>query len=137
MSVHLVTSVFYPQSTIIHTVRDDLESFVWVLIWEYLSKAKARGCLSKHDSITFSLLASESYSEVMAVKLELSNSFQTTKSTPFARSLLPLISRWLLCAQSLQTPTSWDSVYEEFFSIAVECLDEARDWDSWDDFFGV
>ena len=138
MSTSLVEALLHNDDTFIHTARDDLESFVWVLIWQYLSIAQDRGCASKRESYSLSILSSQDYSDLFVVKLGMSHgATKSMKQNSFARSFSPLIKRWLLCVQSSKTPTSWDSVYEEFFSIAIECLEEANDWDSWDVFFGV
>ena len=138
MSTSLVEALLHNDDTFIHTARDDLESFVWVLVWQYLSIAKDRGCASKRESYTLSSLSSQNYTHLLAAKLGmLHNATKSMKQNSFARSFSPLIKRWLLCVQSPKTPMSWDSVYAEFFSIAIECLDEANDWDSWDVFFAV
>lgn len=115
-----------------HTVWDDLESFVWVLVWEYLYKAKERGCLTGGELEILQDLASDEYRSVILAKVVIRVG---EVEKPFGSSFWPLITKWFACTRSREIE-SWDSVYDEFLSAGVGCLNDSTDWDSWDNFFG-
>ncbi|KAK7693795.1 hypothetical protein QCA50_003367 [Cerrena zonata] len=129
MSVRVVDGLLYGKN-VARTVWDDLESFAWILLWEYLFRGKARDCLTDHEQLI--LKASDDCRLVRAAKVEMTC---YRFSCNVGLSFMPLITKWIACVEPKAAPESWQSVYEEFLDIAVQSLSEAQDWDSWDDFF--
>ncbi|KAH8092200.1 hypothetical protein BXZ70DRAFT_463930 [Cristinia sonorae] len=113
----------------IPTVHDDLESFAWILVWEYTMKARER----ESDDPTsvarwnYKYLSSTDHCTVEIIKQRM---WETEDAL---RSFTKLFHNWVECAQN--KAFFEDEVYDAFVQIAGRHLEAAEYWGSWEDFF--
>lgn len=88
----------------VDTAMDDLESFLWVLLYSALLIAEARGPLSSCETFWLSQLTSKSCVEQMA-KISIVLEFAAWATSPVLVALASLVTAWYRLAADAKTCT--------------------------------
>ena len=149
MSRRVLDMVRYDDTRLIHRPTDDLESFIWVLIWAILDIPRVTSNLTSNEQIRYKAFRSTSLVDLCVFKSNYYCSLLGRK-LPGMAIFKTLLVQWLEHADSVHKRmivlkvepsdplTFYKPIYEKYLSIAFNALGGLpENWNDYSPFGGI